>query len=70
MDDKIKSIMISKLKKYEKLSKILHHLFVEICDISQKKYYIFNFFKIYFFKNLYTIIYIIFPFQFDLWFLS
>ena len=40
MDDIIKSIMVSKLKKHEKLSKILHHLFVEICDISQKKYFI------------------------------
>jgi hypothetical protein len=40
MDDKIKAIIISELKKHEKLSLILHHLFIEICDISQKKYFI------------------------------
>jgi hypothetical protein len=47
MDDRIKKIIISKkLKKYEKLSNILKYIFINICKIDQKKYYILGSFSI------------------------
>ena len=47
MDKKIKSIIVdAKLKKYEKLSKILKYLFVTKSKISQDKYYILGSFSI------------------------
>tara|TARA_B100000989_G_C19419108_1_gene417825 strand:+ start:344 stop:874 length:531 start_codon:yes stop_codon:yes gene_type:complete len=47
MDNKIKKIILSKtLKKYNKLSKILKYIFVNICKIDQKKYYILGSFAI------------------------
>lgn len=53
MDTKIKSIILnSKLKKYEKLSKILKYLFVNIAKISQDKYYILGSFSIRKYRNI------------------
>ena len=47
MDKKIKSIIVDKkLKKYEKLSKLLKYLFVEKSKISQNEYYILGSFGI------------------------
>ena len=47
MDDRIKKIIMSKkLKKYEKLSNILKYIFINICKIDQKKYYILGSFSI------------------------
>lgn len=44
---KITSIMSDKLlQKHQKLSKILHCIFVELCNISQDKYYILGSFAI------------------------
>ena len=41
MDTKIKKIILNKkLKKHEKLSKILKYLFIDIANINQEKYYI------------------------------
>lgn len=41
IDPKIKNIILNKkLTKYEKLSKILKYLFVDIANINQKRYYI------------------------------
>jgi hypothetical protein len=41
IDNTIEKIIKSdKLKKYEKLSRILYYIFVKICKIDQSKYYI------------------------------
>ena len=39
-DNEIKKIIKSHFTKYEKLSKILYYLFVTLCKINQKKYFI------------------------------
>lgn len=47
MDKNIKKIILSKkLKKHEKLSNILKYIFVDVCKINQKKYYILGSFSI------------------------
>lgn len=47
MDNKIKKIILLKRsKKYEKLSKILKYIFVDICKINQTKYFILGSFSI------------------------
>jgi hypothetical protein len=47
MDKIIKKIILDKkLKKYQKLSKILKYIFVDIAGINQKKYYILGSFSI------------------------
>lgn len=40
IDATINKIILSDIPKHEKLSLILKYLFVDICDINQKKYYI------------------------------
>ena len=40
MDKIEKIIRLKSLKKHEKLSRILKYIFVDICIINQKKYYI------------------------------
>tara|TARA_B100000683_G_C12409146_1_gene523033 strand:+ start:598 stop:909 length:312 start_codon:yes stop_codon:yes gene_type:complete len=43
MNSKIKNTILSKkLKKYEILSNILKYIFIDICNINPKKYYIYN----------------------------
>jgi hypothetical protein len=42
MDNTIKTIIVSNLEKYEKLSKILKYLFVDLAQIDQHKYFIFG----------------------------
>ena len=46
MDTVIKKIILSNLKKYEKLSAILKYIFVDICEINQDKYFILGSFAI------------------------
>ena len=47
MDKTIESIILdSKLQKYEKLSLLLKYIFVDVCAIDQKKYFILGSFAI------------------------
>ena len=47
INDNIKKIILNnKLEKYQKLSSILYEIFVNICSIDQKKYYILGSFAI------------------------
>ena len=47
MNSRIKKTITAKtLKKYEKLSNILKYIFIDICKIDQKKYYILGSFSI------------------------
>ena len=47
MNSRIKKILMSKrLKKYQKLSNILKYIFIDICKINPKKYYILGSFSI------------------------
>lgn len=47
MNSKIKKILLSKsVKKYDKLSNILKYIFIDLCKINPKKYYILGSFSI------------------------